>query len=154
MTKDTVQKQIRRCTFYILIGCTPGRRTWVPQHFLIGCTPVRRTWELFKSSCWKPFNAGHQICLGNGFPRACPSVFAWHSLIDSVKKKIRAYRQSFSAWLWAAEVIRPLHWDLKKLTSSVSGLSDALGLSDMENLFTVLISISRHHVFEISKNAT
>ena len=45
--------------------------------------------------------------------RACPSVFAWHSLIDSAKKKIRAYRQSFSAWRWAAEVIRPLHWDMK-----------------------------------------
>ena len=30
-----------------------------------------------------------------------------------LKKKIRAYRQSFSAWRWAAEVIRPLHWDLK-----------------------------------------
>ena len=57
--------------------------------------------------------AGHQIWLGNGFPRACPSVFAWHSLIDSVWKKIRAYRQSFSAWRWAAKVIRPLHWDLK-----------------------------------------
>ena len=29
------------------------------------------------------------------------------------------------------------------------GLSDALGLSDNENLFTVLISIHPHHVFEI-----
>ena len=28
------------------------------------------------------------------------------------------------------------------------GLSDALGLSDIENLFTVLISIPRHHVFK------
>ena len=44
------------------------------------------------------------FCLGNGIPRACPSVFAWHSLIDSASKKIRAYRQSFSAWRWAAEV--------------------------------------------------
>ena len=30
------------------------------------------------------------------------------------------------------------------------GLSDALGLNDIENLFTVLISISPHHVFEIT----
>ena len=30
------------------------------------------------------------------------------------------------------------------------GLSDALGLYDIENLFTVLISISPHHVFEIT----
>ena len=32
-------------------------------------------------------------------------------------------------------------------------LSDALGLSDIENLSTVLISISPHHVFKILKNA-
>ena len=30
------------------------------------------------------------------------------------------------------------------------GLSDALGLNDIENLFTVLISTSPHHVFEIT----
>ena len=34
------------------------------------------------------------------------------------------------------------------LTLSVPGLSDALGLSNIENLFTVLISIPPHHDFE------
>ena len=38
---------------------------------------------------------------------------------------------------------------LKNLTSRVPGLSDALGLSDIENLSTVLISILPHHVFKL-----
>ena len=51
------------------------------------CSPHLRTlWIVVLES----FNAGHQICLGNGFHRACPSIFAWHSLIDSAWMKIRA----------------------------------------------------------------
>ena len=44
-------------------------------------------------------------------------------------------------------MIRSLHWDLK-FDFECPGLSDALELSDIENLFTVLISIHPHHVFE------
>ena len=43
-----------------------------------------------------------------------------------------------------AEVIRPLHW-YSNLTLSYYGLSDALGLSDIENLSTLLISSPPHH---------
>ena len=67
--------------------------------------------------------------------------------------KIRAYCQSFSAWRWAAEVIRPLHWE--KIDFECPRLSDAPGLSDIQNLSTVLISNLPHHVLEfffIKKN--
>ena len=86
----------------------------VRPHIKIGCTPVRHTWELFKNVLLEFFSASHQICLGNGFPRACPSVFFFLTHFDRFcSKKIRAYRQSFSAWRWASEVMRPLHWDIK-----------------------------------------
>ena len=69
-----------------------------------------RTWELFWMSCLSLSLQVIKFASATGFP----SVFGRRSLIDSAdKKKIRAYRQSFSAWRWAAEVIRPLHWDLK-----------------------------------------
>ena len=44
-------------------------------------------------------------------------------------------------------MIGPVHWDLQ-FDFECPQLSDALGLSDIKNLFTILISISPHHVFK------
>ena len=91
-TKDTVQKNCR-CTSY------KSR-----PHIKIGCTPVRHTWELLKMSCLSLSMQVIEFYLCDGFLRACPFSFAWHSLdrFRFLFWKNRAYRQSFSACRWAS----------------------------------------------------
>ena len=75
-------------------------------HIKIGCTPVRRTWELLKMSCLSLSMQVIEFYLCDGFLRACPFSFAWHSF-DRFRflfflTKNQAYRQSFSACRWAS----------------------------------------------------
>ena len=82
-------------------------------HIKIGCTPVRRTWELFKSS---PCSLSMQVikfASATGFSVLVPPFLLdtlWSILL---KRKLELIVRVSLHWRWAAEVIRPLHWDLK-----------------------------------------
>ena len=86
----------------------------VLPHIKIGWTPVLRHLRTLLNVLFESFIASHQICLGNGFLPCLVLRFGFNTIWSILlKKKSWAYRQSFSAWRWAAEVIRPLHWDSK-----------------------------------------
>ena len=92
----------------------------VLPHAKIGCTPVRLTWEDHLSSLFH----------SEEFDELAPNI-------TGLPVPVCCTFNELESTLWLSDLV-------------FSGLSDALGPSDIGNLFTVLISIPPHHVIEIT----
>ena len=140
---ETCNKDKRHCTKKTLLSVHIFQ---VSPHIKIGCTPVRRTWELFKSSCWSLSMQVIKFASATGFPVLVPPFLLdtlWSILLKrkfELIVRVSLHDGDLPRWFGLCTGT----WNL---TSSVSGLSDALGQSDIENLSTILTSISPHHVF-------